>query len=251
MADATPNSDRAQLCANLYDAEYKQLFLELLCKHVEEAQKPRRKPSREWCANWVSVGKAYKAGGRMIVGRAVNGWKNTKFCLQEVQTKEGKEKLVASCCQSFVDEFAYGKPCSISSIGRMARRVADGPRDWGSCWNEPKIAWSNLMKISPEKGGNPPEWSFCAQLPTATQLLKLELARLAPSLVVFLTGMRWFEPFLEPLGAHVERTKDCQFVLLCGHLGESIIIVSEHPARRPEEELESEIRRCAGLQVNS
>jgi len=106
------------------------------------------------------------------------------------------------------------------------------------------LAWTNLMRVSPQRGGNPPDWSYYAQLPHAAALLMREILILKPSVAVFLTGGNWFDPFAKiesRLG--LGRGLKCKHVCRSGQLDSTRLIVAQHPQSRPEKEMMTEIAK--------
>jgi hypothetical protein len=238
----------------LFDADYERLFAELVQHHVREARKPRR-PDRKWCAFWPAVGERYQVGGLMVIGRALNGWGSTDFTVGEVE--HGCQDIIKRCRGVFVDggsavlkwaDDAWGKGekgkyrTSRSAFWRMVRRLACGADNVPDGWSH-DLCWTNLMRISPACGWNPPWWSYHAQLPCAAELLAKEIQALKPAAVVAFTGKEWFGPFAQHLGETValERASGCQLVEEHGTIGTSKIIIAPHPMRRNEDKLMNEI----------
>ena len=112
--------------------------------------------------------------------------------------------------------------------------IADvGKKDWPS-----HIAWSNLYKVSPDKGGNPTEALKEAQFPYCAKILAAEIRELKPRRVVFLTGWQWAKRFLGELG--VNSSISCAGGLLeaSGRLPSgSDFVVLPHPQGKPQKEI--------------
>ena len=105
------------------------------------------------------------------------------------------------------------------------------------------LAWTNLYKLAPAGGGNPSGELCRAQFAACKRLLRMEVERLKPSIVLALTGWGWIEPFLGELGAEVKATGG-SLVAAAGTIGDSRFVVAEHPQRKPEGEMVREVMRA-------
>lgn len=63
-----------------------------------------------------------------------------------------------------------------------------------------EVAWSNLAKIAPARGGNPWGALLGAQHELGGQLLRREVRELDPELVLVVSGRGYLEPFLTGAG---------------------------------------------------
>ena len=147
----------------------------------------------------------------MVVGRAVNGW--TEGVLPKHLASHAATKRYSHVVLKSVNR---GRPCPMrwvtdawgntngeyntkrSAFWRVIRgvverlEIADVEQDsWPS-----HLVWSNLYKISPEKGGNPDSALRRIQKAGCIDLFKLELQNYRPSRLLFLTGDEWASPFL-------------------------------------------------------
>ena len=192
----------------------------------------------------------------MVVGRALNGWENTEVIRGDAD--DGFEALIERCMRSFVGTTEYcplawvekrwGKGrkgeyrTSRSAFWRMARRLVKhyGHSDEG--WSG-HLCWNNLMRVSPACGGNPPKWSYDAQLPYAARLLAAEVVALKPSALVVFAGHDWFAPFAEALESQVKLlpTPDLRYVTGHGRFADSNLVVAPHPMKKKEDVLIGEI----------
>ena len=228
---------------------YEATFRELVEKHLAAAK---------WCAFWPMVGPEYPSAPKklLVCGRALNGWDDTIFsCEQDASD------LVARCERSFGPsdgedhklgwvEARWGQGAeyrtSRSAFWRVVRDLAGHLGYAGSGWTR-HIAWTNVMRVSPAKEGNPEDWSWQAQLPHAAQLLAHEVEILQPDVLVFLVGKSWFGPlrdqhplkdFLKPEAAPLLDAKHVSFV---GSMGGTRVVVGPHPQGKPEGEIVKEI----------
>lgn len=167
------------------------------------------------------TGKAFRM---MLVGRAVNGWK-------EYTGKDGsKEEFVNAYLANLTNQpqvLKYGKDRfewiatderGVTNLGvEDDKTVIDNPynllrsrfwcdtkeiwenlygrrTDWNERWFE-NICWSNLYKISPRLGGNPSAKLQNLQENICIKLLQEEIEYFQPTHILFLTGSDWFMPF--------------------------------------------------------
>ena len=199
----------------------------------------------------ASRGQRY-SGALMVVGRAVNGWK--EISPTEISSPDRRRRYVSTlsgvqddqCPMQWVRD-SWGKRggynTARSAFWRVIKDVMRScapaaRRDWPS-----HLVWSNLYKVSPSEGGNPSGQLQQVQLEGCKALLKLEIESFAPARLLFLTGWDWAAPFLTesdvdrtPLGTHVQAT---------GHwpVGErqSRVVVANHPQGKPHKEWVSEV----------
>ena len=124
-------------------------------------------------------------------------------------------------------------------IGRTLREFYGSavPEMWSSA-----VVWSNLYKLGPQNGGNPPSDLRSAQLPAALDLLRRELLEHRPRWAVFLTEVDanrgWFKPFSAGLGFRAATRSPFPYVSAAGLLTidglTAKLIVAEHPQTRNE-----------------
>lgn len=75
------------------------------------------------------------------------------------------------------------------------RGIADVSKpDWPS-----HLVWTDLYKVSPEKGGNPSSTLCTIQFEACKELFLYEIESWRPRCIVFFTGNDWAEPFLKAL----------------------------------------------------
>jgi uracil-DNA glycosylase len=107
-----------------------------------------------------------------------------------------------------------------------------------------KIAWSNLYKVAPFRGGNPNSSLQRLQRKYCLDILKYEIEILKPEYVVMLTS-HWEEVFLRELGKHgrmdkIRSIKWSRFESTLYQGKDTKIIVSYHPQSK-NEQLHSEV----------
>ena len=194
----------------------------------------------------------------MVVGRAMNGWEETEFTSRDIN--DGCEAVMGMCKKSFVDttdcplswvEEGWGEGdkgeyrTSKSAFWRMARRLAEHYVHCGEGWSS-HLCGSNLMRVSPACRGNPPEWSYDAQLPYAAKLLAAEVEAVKPSVLLIFAGEDWFDPFAEELDPKVKlsNTHGFRYITAQGSFAGYSLVVAPHPMGKKEDVLMDEIVTC-------
>lgn len=234
------------------DTAYQQQVLALLeAAHGHMESHPQRK----LCLFIPRTGSSYPGQRKlMIVGRAVNGWDH-HLTAERVANADDRATFLERVLKyengpngnmTWVEDH-WPRPkgkysTSRSAFWRMNRKVAAhfGIEEPG--WSK-HLAWTNLYKLAPAGGGNPSGELCRAQFAACKRLLRMEVERLKPSIVLALTGWGWIEPFLGELGAEVKATGG-SLVAAAGTIGDSRFVVAEHPQRKPEGEMVREVMRA-------
>jgi uracil-DNA glycosylase len=123
-----------------------------------------------------------------------------------------------------------------SAFWRVVKKVSLGnnPVEWYS-----NIAWSNLCKLAPFKGGNPSNSFYNQQLENCQRILSIEIEVLSPKFVVMLTS-GWEKDFLFYLNDGVFPVEDMT-ILWNGYktilykIKNVNFIVSPHPQGKNEQ----------------
>ena len=144
-----------------------------------------------------------------VVGRAANGWKSLE-CETEQQFGDEADqefsKVGFQWIEGIEDNFqslhnkpkAGEKPYYLSSspFWRVVSNIWCGlsnSNNRGEFFNH--IAWSNLYKISPEKGGNPTDKMCGWQFKACYKILEAEIKAYRPTHILMITDYkRWFAP---------------------------------------------------------
>ncbi len=173
----------------------------------------------------------------LFVGKATNGWVTTSRDLEVLFGDPGHKHTIwkRSDQMLWADDRSEGHNASRSAFWRVIRRVA---RPWfGEEWLH-HIAWSNLYKVSHQKG-NPSRALQDAQREVCSRILEAELKALQPTHVCFLTS-GWEVPFLRTLGVYEQAlppekqewgTKHYSHLY---NLSELKVITSFHPQGKKE-----------------
>jgi len=206
----------------------------------------------------ANKGMAYD-GELMVVGRAVNGWFSS--CQADWVVDAARKRIVDDTIDVGRSEDSMlwvAEPCGTrgsqynpktSAFWRVVRAVvrelaiADvEDRNWPSC-----LVWTNLYKLSPEKGGNPSARLRRMQSAECLQLLELEIAEWKPKRVLMLTGRNWAKCLLDRLNVTETAYTSGKFVDFVGDLvsdegkRSARIVVAKHPRSKPEAPLVQEV----------
>lgn len=242
----TPSSERQILEADVLEAI---------------AASADRLPPKALAAFLAMRGEAYD-GRLMIVGRAVNGWRQgitpsdlaRPGAVHEFARAVEQESLGDGRCPMrwVTDHWQSGDGkynTKRSSFWRVVRRVvgdldiADVERpDWPS-----HLVWTNLYKVAPFDGGNPDDRLCGLQEKGCLALSRHELATHRPEKILFMTGLSWAAPFLEE--GEFDPANRGRFVEASGRLAlgdgaASRFVVACHPQTRPDAEWVDEVTKA-------
>ena len=152
------------------------------------------------CTFFPQAGKNYpQASCRiLVVGKAVNGWCKdstdphieTLFSPKGIVNRPDEMVWITKPWDSTQsDEYNTRKSAFWRVIKGVSTRVCQ-KEDW---WNW--IAWNNLYKRAPSKGGNPSAKLRKKQLTLCKEILDKEIELLNPAIIIFFTS-GWETPFL-------------------------------------------------------
>jgi hypothetical protein len=204
------------------------------------------------------------AGELAVVGRSPNGW-HVKYAPDELLKPGALERIVDETLQSsrgrgerdecpmlwvgkdWVNPGAYST--GRSAFWRVARAVAWrlGVADIDKPSWPTYLAWSNLYRVAPSSGGNPSASLREAQVAESMDLFEAEMAEWKPKRVLMLTGLDWAQKFLRGDCLSVPGTASGKYVEgvfelgLAGCARKATVVVSKHPARKPETPLLEEV----------
>jgi hypothetical protein len=136
-----------------------------------------------FCMQWGHKFPMDEKSGILFVGKATNGWV-TKSKDVEILFGDSESRIFARTDQMkwVVENKPYYK---VSAFWRVIKRVSElknGKDEWYS-----KIAWSNLYKVSLEKG-NPTGKLINQQIEICKEILNTEIEILNPKYVIFQTS---------------------------------------------------------------
>jgi hypothetical protein len=90
-----------------------------------------------------------------------------------------------------------------------------------------KLAWSNLMKISPAERGNPDEPMKSAQIEGCRKLFFKELEEIQPKYAILLTNLSWAEGFINEIKKI--NFRENSIIEWAGKYEKTLIIVTKRP----------------------
>ena len=195
-------------------------------------------------------------GELMVVGRAINGWRD-EACLPKGPAGAGDLERIAcelsKISMSWVSRHWQSRPPEYntrrSAFWRVIRSVSlklvAGARDddWPT-----HLVWSNLYKVAPWAGGNPPAALQHVQRDGCKKLLNLEISAFRPKRVLFLTGWNWAQQLVDvspgmrqPAGAQlVDKVWDRPLASEPGSPA-SRFVVAAHPRGKGDQRWTSEV----------
>ncbi|WP_086981341.1 hypothetical protein [Vibrio aphrogenes] len=207
-----------------------------------------RQNSKHLCAFNAQKGLRYKQQ-LMVVGRAVNGWGND-FQINDIFTQklidsmyeESEDCPMEWVLQSWGDTLPSSYNTKKSAFWRVIKALHSNLYNDTDFWAS-ELVWSNLYKIAPFDGGNPPDSLCDYQFEYCNKLLKAEILEYLPDNIIFFTGMNWFHGFLNDC---IDLKCQPDFQWVDGHgtitLNDKKIkfVVVKHPQGKPETELVQE-----------
>jgi len=230
--------------------------LKRIIERVSEQYHPRR-GVKDLCSFMQAVGN--RANGElMLYGRAVNQSKTYWKLGEDVNYEEISLNTQAassspkdnpdSCPMMWVSEFwehpHNGYSTKRSSFWRVARDVTTALRicDRDDTRWPSSLVWSNLYKVAPYSGGNPSSTLADIQLPLCKELVSLEVDSIRPKRILFLTGLNWFNPFLDIFSIDKSAARGT-YVKLVGKDSRfsTQIVVAVHPQGKPQAAVVREI----------
>ena len=143
-----------------------------------------------FCMQWGNQFPLEEKSGILFVGKATNGWitnsKNIEILFGETENRifarDDQMKWVGK-----LENSIKGYNTRKSAFWRIIKNVSEykyGKSEWHN-----KIAWSNLYKLSFEKG-NPDAKLKKSQLENCKKILETEIEILKPKYIVFITS-KW------------------------------------------------------------
>lgn len=192
-----------------------------------------------FCVQWGKNFPDKKNTGILFIGKAVNGWINDETDVN-VLFGDSSKKIFDICDQM---EWVYnlegnndGYNTNKSSFWRVIKRISQKfyqNEEWYSY-----IAWSNLCKIAPFKGGNPNDMLYNEQLSSCQKILAKEIEIFSPKFVVMLTS-GWENDFLYYLNGNIhtkseEKLNWDDYQTKLYKIKDTIYIASQHPQGKNE-----------------
>lgn len=229
--------------------------VELLASAIQRVgQEAAAIKDSELCGFFGRAGSRYR-NGLLVIGRAVNGWEPIWHASAGAVHEHAME-IATSAAQSgnrcpmqwVCDQWQipYGYRANSSAFWRVIRSVlfaTDPSASVDPNWSS-RLAWTNLYKIAPASGGNPSDRLCLLQLGECQEILSEEISALAPTRILFATGLQWVQDFVETLKADVVLVEG-ENLQARGELRLSDarvpVVVARHPQGKNEARWASEI----------
>lgn len=182
----------------------------------------------------------------MVVGRAVNGWKNdlqSSYTVEQIVEHVFNIQFNFNCIVDYSrtsdGEYNFRRSAFWQLIKRVLELYGESePDKWyddEKNWQE-KIVWSNLYRVSPVAGGNPDEKLQKETYEISAEILAREVELYRPTHILFITGEDWFyypkwkgyfNDKLDFKGTFL----DDKFICGIGRIGDVKAIVCKRPER--------------------
>ena len=148
-----------------------------------------------FCLQWGEDFPADKKTGILFVGKAVNGWIHDETDINVLFGETSDRIFARSDQMEWVSRLEGDEKYNTnkSAFWRVIKRVSQHyyPNEkWYS-----NVAWSNLCKIAPFKGGNPSDKLYYEQLKSCQKILSKEIEILSPKFVIMFTS-GWEKDFM-------------------------------------------------------
>lgn len=184
-----------------------QLYCDLMNKAIRETSYETMTSYTPFIAR---RGSKYSAGGLMVIGRAPNGWDDDwpdegttggtivpghldALMKKALDRDQDPMNWVLDRWNSLNDYKT--KRSAFWRVAKSIHAAIYGPSEqWAN-----QIAWSNLYKLSPRAGLNPPGRLCDIQIKNCRLILAEEISRFKPGNLVFMTGTGWGRYFWQQI----------------------------------------------------
>lgn len=182
---------------------------------------------------FAGVRSEQKQGALAVVGQAPLGWVSS-FTPSELREESTRRRVITDLRQKAhkPDDLSTPFWANAKAVAEAVGEVEPGDPSWAD-----KISWTNLYRISKDRG-NPTPHLRAMQQALCVQLLWREILLWRPRRILFMTGLPWAAPFvLADRSGHLERYSEGRFVQAVGGIevrkgDELAVVVVEHPARK-------------------
>lgn len=230
-------------------------------KDVERLEKHYKELCEKFKEGYVKffpqVGEHYFNGNHkkiMVVGKACNGWVEVGNDIEALFKADGTGIVNRKDQMKWVKDAwprEKGKySTSYSQFWIFSKNIANTLLkpdvkldDELSCFDY--IAWSNLYKVSPSKGGNPNQKDCNNQVEICTDIFKAELEILKPDFIFFFTSGLEFSPVWQSKVFDIKRkpfetewqntTKTYKIISYSAKIEDkqAVFIHTQHPQGKP------------------
>lgn len=219
----------------------KKILKEILPIYEKLISKNHFKNVCTFCVQWGENFPKKENTGILFVGKANNGWITQETDTKLLFSETYENRIFARDDQMKWVNNQYGSKKGYntkrSAFYRVMKRTSEQiyPQDWYS-----HIAWSNLFKIAPWKGGNPGIRLRDAQQEHCIEIFQKEIDVLSPKFVIMLTS-GWERVFINSMsGNDVHEEKEVvnwsDFQTFLYEIDNVYYIVSPHPQGKDETE---------------
>lgn len=194
-----------------------------------------------FCLQWGENFPLEEHRGIMFVGRATNGW--VTDCEDvDVLFGDSEDAIFNRNDQmKWIENLSgntEGYNTRKSAFLRVIKKISEVfyPENWYSY-----VAWSNVCKIAPWKGGNPNDSLYYAQLEDCKKIFAKEIELLSPKAVVMFTGESWATDILRYMNGEdgtksVYKEKWANYECKVYQINGVTYIRSEHPQGKNEDD---------------
>jgi hypothetical protein len=194
-----------------------------------------------FCIQWGTNFPSEKNKGILFIGKAVNGWITDEIDVNILFGESAESIFARSDQMKWVHNLESndnGYNTKKSAFWRVIKQVAQNQNIYKKDEWYSYIAWSNLCKLAPFKGGNPSNPLYYEQLVTCQEILKKEIEIFSPKFVVMFTS-GWEKDFLYFLNDNKEnkikkKINWDSYETKLYEINGVVYIVSQHPQGKNE-----------------
>ncbi len=161
------------------------LYEGLITQVNDRVKKVEGEERTYFCGRWGQQFPMEPYTGIMFVGRAVNGGRTISDKVDTLFNGKDDERAFDTPNQvEWVED--NRKLLAVSAFWRVIRGVSQrfyGNKNWAT-----HVAWSNVCKVAPATNGNPNKELYDAQIDCCQEILKTEIEKLSPRVVVLFIG---------------------------------------------------------------
>ena len=198
---------------------------------------------KKYCIHVPHIGEKYfKTKELLLIGRAHNGIdlsdEEAIFVPEKHNSKNVFNHEIDDTSTSWLKDYKITS-CFFRICKKYLLKKGYDKSDWAD-----NFVWSNIMKISPAKGGNPTDKEWKIQLEGCKKLFKQEIDYFSPKLVLMLTDFNWAYDFIKSLEINPDKTEITnrhKFIKGKYFYNDSTILVFERPEGKEEEKFVKKI----------
>ena len=136
-----------------------------------------------FCTTWGKYFPSIKNEGIIFYGRSINGWK-------DYEKYSGDADAIFSFLFNRDDQVEWIPENTVKPFVNLMKNISE--HYYQNEWNQ-HISWSNVCKVSPNKGiGTPTKSLWEKQYEHIVNIMDAELKILSPKIVIFITGIHHY-----------------------------------------------------------